>query len=148
MFRNGTWRGFLAGVLCGALLIGVGVGAFVWWKSYDARSAEDEVTYDACLMKRGNTVACDALMRELDRERTAETAIKKEAAKMLASGVSKLDVVLWARGRGVFESQLSDALGISQKELLDLLANNTDRPWCDFRPESQRAECMVEPNQK
>ncbi len=43
--------------------------------------------------------------------------MKKEAAKMLAAGVSKRDVVQWAMDRGFVGSQLSDAVGISLKDL-------------------------------
>ena len=32
MFRIATWRGFLAGVLCGAILIGVVGATLIWWK--------------------------------------------------------------------------------------------------------------------
>ena len=78
-----------------------------------------------CLTGRdGNTVACDALIRVLERQRAAETAMKKEAAKMLPAGVSKRDVVQWAMDRGFVGSQLSDAVGISLK---DLQADSTER---------------------
>ena len=90
----------------------------VRWKPRLERAAEDDAIYDKCLMaQNGNTVACDAMMRVLDRERTAETAMKNEAAKMLAAGVSKRDVVKWAIDRGFVGSQLSDAVGISLRDL-------------------------------
>jgi hypothetical protein len=54
-------------------------------KPYDIvqpeRSAQDENLYDVCLVDHaGNTVACNALMRVLDRLRADEAANKKEAA--------------------------------------------------------------------
>jgi hypothetical protein len=68
MSRNGGWRVFLAGVLCGIIFMAVVGAASVWWKPQ--RSAEDDAIYDRCLIgKSGSTVACDALMRELDRAR-------------------------------------------------------------------------------
>jgi hypothetical protein len=74
MFGDGISRGFLAGVFCGAL-VGLGVGAFLWWKPHPTRSVEDGAIYDRCLVqKAGNTVACDALMRLLAREKAAQTA--------------------------------------------------------------------------
>jgi hypothetical protein len=89
MFRNGGWRLFLAGALCGIIFMAVVGAASIWWKPRSERSAEDNAIYDNCLMERsGNTVACDAMMRLLDRERAAEnaTAMKEEAAKLLAAG--------------------------------------------------------------
>jgi hypothetical protein len=68
MSRNGGWRVFLAGVLCGIIFMTVVGAASVWWKSRPERSAKDDAIYDMCLIgKSGNTVACDALMRTLDR---------------------------------------------------------------------------------
>ena len=73
MFRNGGWRLFLAGALCGMIFMAVVGAASIWWKPRPQRSAEDNAIYDNCLMERsGNTVACDAMMRLLDRERAAE----------------------------------------------------------------------------
>lgn len=63
-------RGFVVGLLCGVLLTAVGGGAIIWWKSYPARSDDDQAIYDGCLVRQsGNTVACDAMMRMIDRER-------------------------------------------------------------------------------
>jgi hypothetical protein len=40
--------------------------------------------YDTCLAaQNGNTVACDAYMRMIDRFRTREVALKEQAAKLL-----------------------------------------------------------------
>jgi hypothetical protein len=120
MFRNGGWRLFLAGALCGVIFMAVVGAASIWWKPRPQRSGEDNTIYDNCLMERsGNTVACDAMMRPLDRERAAEnvTAMKEEAAKLLAAGFSKREVVQWEMKRGFVGSQLSDAMGISLQDL-------------------------------
>ena len=44
-------------------------------------------------------------------------AMKEEAAKMLAAGFSKREVVKWASERGFVGKQLSDAVGISLRDL-------------------------------
>src|SRR5258708_37324251 len=134
MFRNGAWRVFLAGALYGGIFMAALGGAWIWWKPFhelgDAdvlgltdwrpvRSAEDEARHDMCLAAGNTVVACDALMRMLDRERIAVEAMKKEAAKMLAAGVTKRDVVKWAIKKGFTGSQLSDAVGISWEDLRD-----------------------------
>ncbi len=73
MFRNGGWRIFLAGVLCGITFMAVVGAASVWWKPRPERSAKDDAIYDMCLAGQdGNTVACDALMRVLDRQKAAK----------------------------------------------------------------------------
>jgi hypothetical protein len=52
--------------------------ASLWWNPRPKRSPQDDAIYDWCLVgHNGNTVACDALMRELDRERAAEQAKKR-----------------------------------------------------------------------
>jgi hypothetical protein len=56
-------------------------------------------------------------MRVLERERVAEAAMLKEAAKMLAAGFSKREVVDWAAKNGFVGRQLSDAVGISLEDL-------------------------------
>ena len=119
MFRTGNWRSFLAGALCGTILTAVVGAAVVWWKPRPQRSAADDNLYDMCLAQNaGNTVACDAMMRVFDRERTREAAIRQEIANMLAAGVSKGDVVKWAYERRFNGAKLSDALGISESDLL------------------------------
>ena len=127
MFRNGGWRTFLAGALCGIIFIAI--VELAWWKLRPERSAEDAAIYDKCLMaESGNTVACDAMVRVIDRERAAlpeierrqrvaEEALNKDAAKLLAAGFSKREVVQWAIERGFVGSQLSDAVGISLEDL-------------------------------
>jgi len=80
MFTNGTWRGFLAGVLCGIILTVVVGAAYFWWKTthqqpddMDAgRSAKENVDYDMCLAAGNTNVACDALIRMLRRFDLAE----------------------------------------------------------------------------
>jgi hypothetical protein len=113
-----AWRTFLTGVACGATVIGA-VGA-IWlsWKSQ--RSPEEAAIYDTCLAeKAGNTIACDALLRTFQRNKSAESAMKGEAARMLAAGFSKREVVQWATERGFAGKQLSDAVGISLRDLQD-----------------------------
>jgi len=119
MFWRATWQVFLAGALCGAVLT-AGTGAvFVWWKSdHPQRTADDEALHDACLVaQRGNTAVCDAMLRVVERERIAVAAMKQQAAKMLAAGASKREVVEWGRKQGFVSSQLSDAVGISLSDL-------------------------------
>jgi hypothetical protein len=111
-----TWATFV-GALCGAV-VATAVG-IVWWKSHQpTRSAEDNSIYDACLVQQhGNTVACDAMMRWLlERERVATAALKEQAAKLLAAGFSKRDVVRWAEAQGFHGSAVSDATGISLQD--------------------------------
>jgi hypothetical protein len=71
------------------------------------------------MTQHGNTVACDAMMRLVERERTAEAAMKMKAlaATLLAAGFSKREVVEWAMDKGFVGSQLSDAVGISLQDL-------------------------------
>jgi predicted aconitase with swiveling domain len=74
--------------------------------------------FDACLVaKNGDTVACDAMMRLIERERAHTAAVKKEAAKMLAAGASKRDVVKWVEDNGLVGEDISDAVGISLHDL-------------------------------
>jgi putative SOS response-associated peptidase YedK len=99
---------------------GVWAGSSILWKT--ERSPEDAAMYDACLAgKDGNTVACEAYVRVFDRVRAKDAALEKVlnegGAKMLASGASKRDVVNWARGMGGVGSQISDAAGITLREL-------------------------------
>jgi hypothetical protein len=129
MPRDGRWQVFVAGAFCGAILIAVVGGASLWWTSRPARTPEDDAIYDGCLIRlSGNTVACDALLRTLareraalpgieERERIAEESLKKGAAKLLAAGFSKREVVEWATKKGFVGSQLSDAVGISLGDL-------------------------------
>jgi len=117
MFRNRSWRVFLAGALCGSALMAVIWGASVWWKPHPRRSAADDTVYDACLVERqGNVAACNALMRIIDRER-AVTAMERNVAALLAAGFSKREVVEWAREQGFDDSQVSDVVGISLEDL-------------------------------
>ena len=84
-FGNSAWRSFAVGVLCGTVLTAAVGTAWVRWKSdtdawgksdpvvddwIPVQSIRDANLYDACLVqKAGNTVACDALMRMVKRER-------------------------------------------------------------------------------
>ena len=106
----------MTGVLCGIAFMAAIWAGSTWWKL--GRSAEDGDTYDHCLVQQhGNTVACDAMMRLIERERTAEAVMKAQAATLLAAGFSKREVVKWAIDKGFVGSQLSDAVGISLQDL-------------------------------
>ena len=118
MFRNGRWQLFVAGALCGIVVMAAVWVGWTWWKSGPERSAQDSAIYDHCLLdQHGNTVACDAMMRLIEREKTAEAAMKAQAATLLAAGFSKREVVKWAMDKGFVGSQLSDAVGISLQDL-------------------------------
>jgi hypothetical protein len=115
-------RGFVTGLFCGGILIAVVWAGSVWWKSSVEPSPEDAAMYDVCLAgQNGNTVACDAYMRMHKRVKAKDDALentlKEGGAKMLAAGRSKREVVEWASSMGGVGRQLSDAAGISLKEL-------------------------------
>jgi hypothetical protein len=110
-------RGFLAGLLCGGTLIATVWAGSVWWKFPAARSHEDAAIYDECLVAQaGNVVACDALMRMVDRV-NLEKMLKEKGAQLLAAGFSKREVVDWAKEQGGVGRQLSDAVGMFLREL-------------------------------
>jgi hypothetical protein len=119
-----SWRDFLLGTLCGAIVIAAVGAAWLRWKPVHeldwsnpdpiVRSAEDEDSYDRCLISHaGNKVVCDALMRVLDRERIADAEMKEVAARLLAAGSTKCEVVLWGLKNGYNGTQMSEAVGIS-----------------------------------
>jgi hypothetical protein len=115
-------RGFVAGMLCGCILIASVWGSSVWLRSRVERSPEDAAIYDACLIgQQGNTIGCDAFMRTFTRVKAKDDALEKilneGGAKMLAAGASKREVVDWAKGMGGVGRQLSNAAGISLNEL-------------------------------
>jgi hypothetical protein len=113
MFWKGTWRVFLAGALCGAVLTASVGAAYVWSKPHPERSAADSAMYDACLVDRsGNTVVCDALMRMVARE-----TMKQKFEMFLSAGFTKREIVQWARDQGFADSDVSDAVGISLSDL-------------------------------
>jgi hypothetical protein len=112
-------RRFLVGMLCGGAIVAVVWAVAVGW---NVRSEEDAALYDRCLAGNGgSTVACDAFMRTFKRAKANDDALEKilneGGAKMLAAGASKRDVVKWAIERGGVGSQISNAAGISLKEL-------------------------------
>ena len=79
-----SWRDFLVGALCGAIVMAAGAGTWVWWRSTlevddwtPVRSAEDAATYDMCLASGKTTIACDAVMRLLARDAAAEADMKQ-----------------------------------------------------------------------
>jgi hypothetical protein len=122
-----TWVIFLVGALCGAILTTT-IG--VVWKSHSTRSEEDNIFYDTCLMQQhGNTVACDAMMRLLERERlerqraaadpkqkAARADLKQKAEIYLAAGFSKREVVEHLKAQGFGDSDVADAVGISLQD--------------------------------
>jgi hypothetical protein len=114
-----TWRNFQTGVLCGIILM----AAAVWiWR--ETRSPEDQAAYDVCLASGQTIGACEAALRVLHRQQgqaleAFEKAIKEEVAKRLASGASKREVVQWAKQSGFVSKALSDAAGISLKDIED-----------------------------
>jgi hypothetical protein len=129
MFRHGGWPIFATGVLCGVVFAAAVWAGSTWWKLSPERLAQDSAIYDYCLMEEhGNTVACDAMMRQIERQRTAEAAMKAQAARLLAAGFSKREVVKWAADQGFVGSQLSDAVGISLQDL------QAGKYRYDFRP--------------
>jgi hypothetical protein len=110
--------GLLAGAFSVIVVIGIAVLVWFWSNSMPARSAEDQAIYDNCLLSRnGNTVACDALMRVIARERTAEATMLQQAAKLRAAGFSGCEIERWAANAGFVGSQLSEASGIPLNEL-------------------------------
>jgi hypothetical protein len=131
-----TWQVFVAGLLCGVAFTAVAGAAWLRWKapvhelSYldamwnpDGYSAQDENTYDACLItKGGNKVVCDAFMRVLRRYR--RESMKKLAADGLAAGFSKCEIVKWGRENGFVASQMSEAVGMSLQD-----AAKCDAAW-------------------
>jgi hypothetical protein len=117
-------RSFPIGVVAGSVSIALVWAGTAWWGVHAARSSDDEALYDRCLASnQGNTVACGAFMRTYDRERVKSAALEKMlregGANMLAAGHNKREVVDWARSMGGVGSQLSDAAGISLKDLQD-----------------------------
>jgi hypothetical protein len=86
-------RVFLAGALCGAVLVAVVGAAPVWWKH---RSNSDPIVddwvpdwanwmpaYDACLANTGSKVRCDAMIRIIKREsQAASTASAARVPKV------------------------------------------------------------------
>jgi hypothetical protein len=105
---------FLAGGFCAI----VALVAWVWLHSGPERSTEDQRIYDSCLLERnGNTTVCDAMMRVIARERTAETAMLQQAAILRAAGFSGCEIERWASDQGFVGSQLSEASGIPLNEL-------------------------------
>ena len=120
MFSIAHKRTFVAGAAFG-IAIAEAILAAAWlWPAH--RSKKDATIYDYCLIQnQSNTVRCDALMRYLDRHELAVAEKNKQAKKMLASGRSKHDVIEWAQQNGLVGSEISDAAGISLK---DLQSNN------------------------
>src|SRR5260221_4134165 len=111
-------RGFMAGLLCGGILIAVVWAGSVWWKSSVEHSPEDAAMYDACLAgQNGNMAACDAYMRVDKRLKSQDdalaTTLKEASAKMLAAGHSKREAVKWVTGSCAFRLHLREAPRIS-----------------------------------
>ena len=86
-------RGFVPGLLCGAILVAAVWAGSIWWKSRTDRSPSDAAIYDRCLVGNdGNTAACNAFMRMLDRDRAKGVYPKAEGARLLGAGFSKREV--------------------------------------------------------
>jgi len=111
---------FGVGVAVGIILASAAFAAFFYWPAQ--RSERDAALYDGCLIQRaGNTVACDAMMRDFARHDVFMAKMNKDAAKLRAAGASKRDIIHWAQENGLVGSEISDAAGIS---LQDLWSNN------------------------
>lgn len=101
---GGTSRTFVAGLCCGAVLIGAVWAAASWLqpKPEDVKSRLSPYglyMYDQCLAaKNGNTVACDAQTRVILRD-VDKNALQKRAAELGAAGQSKREVVKSREGR-------------------------------------------------
>jgi hypothetical protein len=113
---------FIVGALCGAILTTT-IG--IVWKSHSTRSAEDNIFYDNCLVQlQGNTVACDAMMRLLERERAATDPkqkaavadLKRDVERYLAAGFSKREVAEYLKAKGFSDSDVANAVDISLKD--------------------------------
>jgi hypothetical protein len=84
MFRDGGWRLCGVGAPCGVICTVAVWVVSIWWTPHPERSTQDSAIYDNCLLEqRGNTVACDAMMRLIVRERASEVALKEEATNCL-----------------------------------------------------------------
>src|SRR5262245_31093063 len=112
-----SWRDFIAGAVCGALVMAAGAGAWVWWGP--VHSAQDAAIYDECLAEGKTVIACDALVRMRAREAAAEADVKRLFETLLAAGFSKCEVVKWARDKGAASIHISAAMGIPVKDLDD-----------------------------
>src|SRR5262245_5528836 len=114
-----TWRVFQAGLLCGIILLAAGV-----WIWLPPRSPEDKAEYDFCVATGGSVRNC-ALMVSANRKKALEAneafekAMKEEVARRLSSGASKREIVQWAKQNGFVGRALSDAMGISLKDIQD-----------------------------
>ncbi len=117
-------RGFFVGLFCGVLLMAIGGGAIIWWKSYAQRSDSDQAIYDDCLARTGNTVSCDALMRSLERQRVYTQALKRRVDELLAAGFSKREIAQWAKQNDLVSVELATALGINSFQLSELLKDD------------------------
>ena len=88
-------RGFQAGAIAGATLIGIMWAGTVWWTAKSARSPGDEVLYDSCLVSnKGNIIACDAVIVAVGAQPASrmlsqlDDALSKELAGIPSAGTS------------------------------------------------------------
>jgi hypothetical protein len=114
------WRVFQAGVLCGIILMAAAV--LIW--PITLRSPEDKTEYDFCIATGGSVRNCALMVsanrkKALEANETFEKAMKEEVARRLSSGASKREVVQWAKQNGFVDKALSDAVGISLKDIED-----------------------------
>lgn len=96
-----------------------------WWKFFapdppPKRSAEDERLYDGCLMRGNGTVACDAFMRELERDRAGSRAITQVIRNMLASGYSRCTILEFAHLNHYKDAELSCVLSLPENVLREI----------------------------
>jgi hypothetical protein len=115
-------RDFWIGAVSSTAVIIVFLVGYRWAMSRTERSPENAAIYDTCLASNGgNENACDAHLRIYDRAKSKDAALEKAlnegGAKMLASGASKREVVDWATRMGGVGSQISNAAGMSLRDL-------------------------------
>jgi hypothetical protein len=117
---SATWRGLVAGALCVAVVVGGVAASLHWWELSSRRSVDEREpfrTFVECPV--GNPAACDAAIREFERERERHAAVKAEVAKMLAAGSTKREAVNYAMKHGLFGYEAAEAVGISPEDLRD-----------------------------
>ena len=110
-------------MLAGSGIMIVGIALLTWFWTHPTRSAQDQALYDYCLVQQhGNTVACDAWMRIMNRrlvhERAFEAALYQQAAQLRAAGFSPCEIERWAaKDTEAVGSELSTASGIPLSEI-------------------------------
>jgi len=113
--RRATIALYISGISAIAV-VATFIGPYIASKFQPQLTAYGQQIYDSCLAQRGNTTACDALIRMMQRA-ADEQAMKKEAGKMLAAGSSKREVAEWARKQGLSNIDISNIAGIPLSDL-------------------------------